>query len=92
MTAEAKLGAEVLGYPPPRVFCRKSAEVVENKGREPQKERKEGKRVRNPKEAKEIKEVEKFEEQRSARFIRDNTRNGTIVSVCLSIVNLNAIG
>ena len=91
VTAGAKLGAEVLGYPHPRVFCRKSAEVIENKGRESQKERKERKRVRNPKEAKEIEEVEKFEEQRSARFIRDNTRNGIIGSVCLSIVNLSAI-
>ncbi len=91
VTAEAKLGAEVLGYPHPRVFCRKSAEVVENKGRESEKERKERKRVRNPKEAKEIEEVDKFEEQRSARFIRDNTRNGTPGSVRLSIVNLSAI-
>jgi hypothetical protein len=73
------------------VFCRKSAEVVENKGRASQKERKERKRVRNSKEAKEIEEVEEFEEQRSARFIRDNTRNATTGSVRLSIVNLSSI-
>src|SRR5260370_21039730 len=39
---------------PPRVFCRKSAEVIENKGRETEKERKERSRVRNRKEAKDI--------------------------------------
>ncbi len=41
MTAGAKLGAEVLGYPPPRVFCKKSPQVAENKRREAKKERKE---------------------------------------------------
>ena len=91
VTAGAKRAAEVLGCPHPRVLCRKSAEVVENKGRESEKERKERKRVRNPKEAKEIEEVEKFEEQRSARLVRDNTRNDTIGWVRLSIVNLSAI-
>ena len=70
---------------PPRVFCKKSAEVIENKGRESRKERKERSRVRKRKEVKEIEEVKKV---RSARFVRDNTRNGTIDSVCLSIVNL----
>jgi hypothetical protein len=57
---------------PPRVFCEKSAEVVENKGRESEKERKERSRVR------------------SARSVLNNTRNGTIDVVCLSIVNLSA--
>jgi hypothetical protein len=37
---------------PPRVFCEKSAEVVENKGRESEKERKESLRVRKRKENK----------------------------------------
>ena len=32
---------------PPRVFCEKSAEVIENKGSEWEKERKEKSRVRN---------------------------------------------
>src|SRR5260370_42055308 len=63
---------------PPRVFCRKSAEVIENKGRESRKERKERSRVRNRKEAKEIEEVKGVEGENSARFVRDNTRNGTI--------------
>ncbi len=72
---------------PPRLFCRKSAEVVENKGRESEKERKERSRVHKRKEGKEIEEVEEW---RSARFVRDNTRNGTIDAVCLSIVNLSA--
>src|SRR5260370_3397541 len=44
---------------PPRVFCQKSAEVIENKGRRSKKERKEKSRVRNRKAAKEIDEVEK---------------------------------
>jgi hypothetical protein len=74
-----------------RSVCKKSAEVIENKGSVCEKERKERKRVRKRKEAKEIEEVEKFEEQRSARFIRDNTRNAIIDSVRLSIVNLSAI-
>ncbi len=34
------------GGMPPRVFCKKSAEVIENKGSECEKERKERKRVR----------------------------------------------
>jgi hypothetical protein len=32
MTAEAKLGAEVLGYPPPRVFCKKRLDLLDYKG------------------------------------------------------------
>ena len=71
---------------PPRVFCKKSTEVIENKGRESKKERKERKRVRKRKEVKEIEEVERANR---ARFVRDNTRNGTIDLVCLSIVNLS---
>jgi len=73
---------------PPRVFCKKSAEVIENKGREPQKERQESLRVRK---RKEIKEIEEVREVRSARFVRDNTRNGTIDAIYLSIVNLSPI-
>ena len=73
VTAEAKLGAEVLGHPP-RVFCKKSAEVIENKGSGCEKERQESLRVRK---RKEIKEIEEVREVRSARFVRDNTRNDT---------------
>ena len=61
--------------PPRRVFCRKSAEVVENKGRGPEKERKERSRVRKRHEGKEIEEVKRKD---AARFLRDNTRNGII--------------
>jgi hypothetical protein len=75
---------------PPRVFCRKSAEVVENKGRELKKERKESLRVRKRKEVKEIEEVKEVEGEDRARFVRDNTRNGTIDWVYSSIVNLSA--
>jgi len=65
---------------PPRVFCRKSAEVVENKRWGSEKERKERKRVRKRKEAKEIEEVEG---ENPARLVRDNTRNGTTnLDVC----------
>ena len=74
---------------PPRVFCRKSAEVIENKGRESRKERKERSRVRKRKEVKEIEEVKEVEGEDRARFVRDNTRNGTIHAVYLSIVNLS---
>src|SRR5713226_4228930 len=71
---------------PPRVFWEKSAEVIENKGRESEKERQESLRVRK---RKEVKEIEEVREVRSARFVRVNTRNGTIDAVCLSIVNLS---
>jgi hypothetical protein len=72
---------------PPRVFCEKSAEVIENKGRESEKERQESLRVRK---RKKIKEIEEVREVRSARSVLNNTRNGTIDSVRLSIVNLSA--
>ncbi len=62
---------------PPPVFCRKSPEVTENKGRESEKERKERKRVRKRKEVKEIEEVQEVEGEIPARFVRDNTRNDT---------------
>ena len=55
---------------PPRVFCRKSAEVIENKGSGREKERQESLGVRK---RKEIKEIEEVREVRSARFVRDNT-------------------
>jgi hypothetical protein len=71
---------------PPRVFCRKSPatagkpEVVENKGSGREKERKERKRVRK---RKEVKEIEEVKGEDTARFVRDNTRNGTIdLDVC----------
>ena len=41
MTAEAKLGAEVLEALPTRVFCEKRLQTTENKGDECRKERKE---------------------------------------------------
>src|SRR5579859_4891917 len=55
---------------PPPVFLRKSAEVIENKGQESEKERQESSRARKRKEVKEIKEVEEVEELRSASFGR----------------------
>ncbi len=76
---------------PPRVFWEKSAEVIENKGRESEKERKEKSRVRNRKEAKEIEEVKELEGQNPARFVRDNTRKSTLDTVCMSIVNLSSM-
>ncbi len=75
VTAEARLGARVLDTPTP-VFCKKSAEVIENKGSEFEKERKEKSRVRKRKEAKEIEEVKEVEGGNAARLVRDNTRNG----------------
>ncbi len=57
VTAEAKLGARVLDTPTP-VFCKKSAEAIENKGSGREKERKERKRARKRKEVKEIEEVQ----------------------------------
>ncbi len=72
---------------PPRVFCRKSAEVVENKGRESEKERQESLRVRK---RKELKEIEEIKGENPAGFVRDNTRNRTIDAVRLSIVNLSS--
>src|SRR5260370_10169904 len=68
---------------PPRVFCQKSAEVIENKGSGYEKERKEKKRVRKRKEVKEIEELREFEGEDSAKSVRDNTGNGTIdLDVC----------
>ena len=61
------------GGMPPRVFCKKSAEVIENKGRETEKERKERSRVRKRKEVKEIEEVKEVEGENPARFVRENT-------------------
>ncbi len=75
---------------PPRVFCQKSAEVIENKGSGCEKERKERKRVRKRKEVKEIEELREVEGEDSAKFVRDNTRKGTIHSLYLSIVNLSS--
>ena len=73
---------------PPRVFWEKSAEVIENKGRDSEKERQESLRVRKRKERKEIEEVERAN---LARFVRDNTRNATIDAAYLSIVNLSSM-
>ncbi len=65
----------------PPVFLQKSAEVIENKGRESKKERKEKSRVRKRKEVKEIEEVKEVEGENPARFVRDNTRNATLPSM-----------
>jgi len=73
---------------PPRVFCKKSPEAVENKGREAEKERQESLRVRK---RKEVKEIEEVGGANPARLVRDNTRNGTIHALCLSIVNLSSM-
>ncbi len=78
---------EILRYPTPRVFCRKSAEVIENKGSEREKERKERSRVRK---RKKVKEIEEVKGEDPARFVRDNTRNSIIDAVCLSIGNLSS--
>jgi len=75
---------------PPRVFCRKSAEVIENKGSGREKERQESLGVRKRKEIKEIEEVKEVEGADPARFVPGNTRNGTIDSIYLSIVNLSS--
>ncbi len=62
------------------MFCKKSAEVIENKGWGREKERKERKRVRK---RKEVKEIEEAEEWRSTSLVRDNTRNDiTDLDVC----------
>ncbi len=47
--------------------------------------------MRKRKEVKEIEEVKEVEGEDLARFVRDNTRNGTIDWVYLSIVNLSSI-
>ena len=62
------------GMPPP-VFLQKSAEVIENKGREPEKERQKSLRARKRQEVKEIKEVEEVKEQRSASFVRRSSES-----------------
>ena len=51
-----------MGYPTPRVFWEKSAQSIENKGREVGKERQESSRVRKRLEGKEIEEVELMKE------------------------------
>jgi hypothetical protein len=56
---------------PPRLFLSKSAEVIENKGREPEKEAQESLRVRKGREVKEIEEECEAEEQTLARIVRD---------------------
>jgi hypothetical protein len=79
-------GRFVKVHPPP-VFCRKSTEVIENKGSGREKERKERKRVRKRKEAKEIEEL-KGEDP--ASFLRDNTGNANVDPLYLSIVNISS--
>ena len=65
------------------MFCKKSVEVIENKGWESENERKERKRVRKRKEVKEIEEVKDVAGEDSARFDRENTRNHTTgLDVC----------
>src|SRR6266849_9340324 len=70
-----------------RTYATRSAEVIENKGSGCEKERKERSRVRK---RKELKEIEEIKGENPARFVRDNTRNGNMDSICLSIVNLSA--
>src|SRR6266851_2940311 len=76
---------------PPRVFCKKSVEVIENKGAGREKERKERSRVRKRKKVKEIEEVKKVEGENPARFVRDNThaqryhRSGRLSRVNLQV-------
>ena len=65
----------------PRVFLSKSAEVIENKRREPEKEAQESLRVRNRKEKKEI-EVEEVASSR--RFVRDGE--------CIGVGRRSAMG
>jgi hypothetical protein len=65
------------------VFWKKRLEVVENKrlgcGKEGEEMQRGGKR----KEVKEIEEVKEVEGENLARFVRDNTRDGTIyLDVC----------
>ena len=65
---------------PPPVFLSKSAQAIENKGSAWEKEAQESSRVRKLKEVKELEELGKV---RSARFVRDNTANGTTnLDVC----------
>ena len=59
---------------PPPVFWEKSLQVIENKGGEPEKERQE--RKRGCKRLKGL-ELEMEGRERYARFIRDNTRDGS---------------
>ena len=65
---------------PPRVFWKKSAQAIENKGRESKKERQEvlrgGKSLMG-------RGLEGARRNGSVRFVRNNTRNGTIdLDVC----------
>ena len=61
-----------VGTPPP-VFCTKSRQIIEKKGRESEKERQESSRVRK---RKVVKELDEGSGVGSAGFVRDNTRNG----------------
>jgi hypothetical protein len=54
---------------PLRVFLSKSADVIENKGRESGKKLQESSRVRKRKEVKEIGEVNESKDKISARFV-----------------------
>ena len=65
---------------PPLVLLSKSAQTIENKGSECEKEVQESSRVRK---RKEVKEIEEVKEVRSARFVLDNTAQGTTdLDVC----------
>ncbi len=91
VTADTKRDADV---PHPRVFCDSSQnalcasdklDLLDGKGVDFFGAAQEGgcKRVTGRELGLEWREV-------SARFVRDNTRNGTIDSICLSIVNLSS--
>jgi hypothetical protein len=55
---------------PPRVFCEKRLQAVENKGWELQKERQESLRACKRKELKEMEEVNEVEDRVGATFVR----------------------
>ncbi len=66
---------------PPRVFCEKSAQSIENKGREVEKERQERSRVRKRLEVREIEEGEEVKEFGSGALLRrgaDETKLGRV--------------
>src|SRR5712692_7076489 len=67
----------------PGCFAKRVRKLLKTKRRESEKERQESLRVRK---RKELKEIEEIKGKNPAGFVRDNTRNGTIDSVRLSIV------
>jgi|SRR5258708_2253510 len=66
-------GTERLGYPTPRVFCKKRLQVVENKGWQLKKERQEALRGRKRLRGRELRSSLG---RRPIRFVRDGRRSG----------------